>query len=141
MKRKWMAYIFVPALACLLAVGGMYMMNPDTYANPENREQIYNLDEYFAAEAKRPTEAHTVDEQDVIMEQIPEISNESQAEFILRTVDNYVIVYRADNPEESFMTTGIALDELPAGTQAEILNGKEIMNEEELYFFLESHSS
>ena len=39
------------------------------------------------------------------------------------------------------MTTGIALDELPAGTQAEILNGKEIMNEEELYFFLESHSS
>lgn len=141
MKRKWTAYIFVPALACLLAVGGMYMMNPDKHVNPENNAQIYNLDEYFEAEAKRPTEAHTVDEQDVIMEQATEIITEPQAEFILRTVDNYVTVYRKDNPDECFMTTGIALDELPAGTQAEILNGKEIMNEEDLYFFLESHSS
>ena len=141
MKRRWTTYIFVPALACLLAIGGMYVMNPDTPVNPEGKEQIYNLDEYFEAEASRPTEAHTVDEQNVLMEKAPEIAEEPQAEFILQSVDNYVMVYRADNLEESFMATGITMDELPFETQTEIINGKEIMDEEELYFFLESHSS
>lgn len=141
MKRRWMTYIFVPALACLLAIGGMYIMNPGLENTQEKEEQIYNLDEYFEAEVKRPTEAHVVDKQDAVLENAQEIAIEPQAEFILRMVDNYVIVYRTDNPEESFMSTGIAMNELPVETQTEILNGKEIMDEEELYFFLESHSS
>jgi hypothetical protein len=51
------------------------------------------------------------------------------------------VVYRKGNFHEKYMTTGIEMKELPVETQSEIINGKEIADEEALYFFLESHSS
>ena len=141
MKNRWKSYIYVPVLACILAVGGVYIWNTKTVPQTENQEQIYYLDEYFEADVNRPTEAHVVDEQDVVLENTPDTITEPQAEFVLRMVDNYVIVYRSDNLSESFMATGINMADLPTETQNEILNGKEIMDEEALYFFLESHSS
>ena len=122
-------------------MGGVYIWNTKTVPQTENQEQIYYLDEYFEADVNRPTEAHVVDEQDVVLENTPDTITEPQAEFVLRMVDNYVIVYRSDNLSESFMATGINMADLPTETQNEILNGKEIMDEEALYFFLESHSS
>lgn len=64
-----------------------------------------------------------------------------EAEFVLRAMDGQVVVYRSRNQQEGYMTTGILVQELPADTQQEILEGKEIADEKALYFFLESHSS
>ena len=141
MKNKWKSYVFVPVLSCVLAVGGWYIWNQKTPGTNPSQEQVYNLDEYFEADIVRPTEAQVVDEKDVVLENTPESVAESQAEFVLRTVDNYVVVYRSDNLHEYYMTTGIEINELPVETQNEIMNGKEIADEEALYFFLESHSS
>ena len=133
--------MFVPGLACALAVGGLYIWNQKTPDTNPSQEQVYNLDEYFKADIVNPTEAHVVDEKNVVLENTPETITEPQAKFVLRTVDNYVIVYRSDNLHEYYMTTGIEIHELPVETQHEIMNGKEIADEEALYFFLESHSS
>lgn len=147
MKSRWKSYIYVPVLACLLAGTGALVWNIKTDVSHKNQEQIYYLDEYFTGEAVQETEAHTVDEKDVVIESTPKITEASetaqvpQAEFILRMVDDYVMVYRTSDMSESYMATGIGADDLPAETLKEIQKGKEILNEEELYFFLETHSS
>lgn len=141
MKNKWKSYIYVPIMACILAMSGIYVWNIKADNESRSQEQIYNLDEYFEADNTKPTEAHAVDERNVVLENTPEETVEPQAQFVLRAVDNYVMVYRRDYPDESFMATGICMDELPENTKNEIINGKEIMDEEALYFFLESHSS
>ena len=140
MKNKWKSYVYIPTLACVLAVSGMYIYNQQLSQNSPSKEQIYNLDEYFEADIKRPTEAQVVDEKNVVLENTQKVTDK-KAEFVLRMVDEYVVVYRTGNLHESYMTTGIEMKELPAETQKEIINGKEIADEEALYFFLESHSS
>lgn len=141
MKNKWKSYVYVPALACILAVGGLYIWNQKNISTNPAKDQVYNLDEYFEADMAKPTEAQVVDEKNVVLENVPETVTEPEAEFILRMVDEYVVVYRTGNLHESYMTTGIEMNELPVETQNEIINGKEIADEEALYFFLESHSS
>lgn len=140
MKNKWKYYIYIPALACVLAVSGMYIYNRQLSQDSPSKEQIYNLDEYFGADIKSPTEARVVDEKNVVLENTQKVTDK-KAEFVLRMVDEYVVVYRMGNLHESYMTTGIEMKELPEETQKEIINGKEIADEEALYFFLESHSS
>ncbi len=135
MKNKWQSYIYIPIMACLLALSGVYIWDTKSDSRIENPEQIYYLDEYFEADDQKPTEAHAVDEKNVVLEQTP------KARFVLRAVDNFVYVYEADKPEETYMSTGICMDELPEITKKEIIDGKEIKDEEALYFFLESHSS
>lgn len=139
MKNKWKSYIYIPALACILAVSGMYVYNRQVSQNSPSKEQIYNLDEYFETDIKSPAKAQAVDEKNVVLEHV--LQKETEAEFVLRMVDEYVVVYRTGNLYESYMTTGIEMKELPEETQKEIINGKEIADEEALYFFLESHSS
>lgn len=139
MKNKWKSYIYIPTLACILAVSGMYVYNRQVSQNSTSKEQIYNLDEYFETDIKSPAKAQAVDEKNVVLENV--LQKETEAEFVLRMVDEYVVVYRTGNLHESYMTTGIEMKELPEETQKEIINGKEIADEEALYFFLESHSS
>ena len=139
MKNKWKSYIYIPALACILAVSGMYVYNRQVSQNSTSKEQIYNLDEYFETDIKSPAKAQAVDEKNVVLENV--LQKETEAEFVLRMVDEYVVVYRMGNLHESYMTTGIEMKELPEETQKEIINGKESADEEALYFFLESHSS
>ena len=139
MKNKWKSYIYIPALACILAVSGMYVYNRQVSQNSTSKEQIYNLDEYFETDIKSPAKAQAVDEKNVVLENV--LQKETEAEFVLRMVDEYVVVYRMGNLHESYMTTGIEMKELPEETQKEIINGKQIADEEALYFFLESHSS
>lgn len=141
MKNRWKSYIYVPALACMLAISGMYIYHQKVSESSPSKEQIYNLDEYFKENITKPTEVQTVDDKNVVLDNIPVAENESEAEFVLRMVDDFVVVYRNGNSHESYMTTGIEMKELPIETQEEILNGKEIADEEALYFFLESHSS
>lgn len=161
MKKKWGAFIYVPILACLVAGGGAYIWKLDQGRTENTPNQVYYLDEYFEAEANRSSEAHVVDEKDVILENFAESSitdaelnvtesiigektesvPESQTGFILQLVDNHVLVYRLDNRNECYMSTGIRAEDLPEKTLKEIIEGKEILDEESLYFFLESYSS
>ena len=145
MKKNWGAFIYVPILACLVAGGGAYIWELDRARAENTPNQVYYLDEYFEAEADHTSEAHVVDEKDVILEKNPVYMEEtfpaSQAEFILHLVDDHVIVYRCEDMSESYMSTGIMAKDLPEKTLKEIIEGKEILDEESLYFFLESYSS
>lgn len=141
MKSRWKSYVYVPALACFLAISGMYVYHQKVSEDISSKEQIYNLDEYFNANVIKATEAQAVDEKNVVLEDVPKAITEPEAEFVLRLVDKYVVVYRNGVSNEHYMTTGIEIKELPVETQKEIINGKEIADEEALYFFLESHSS
>ena len=151
--KKWSAYWYVPVLACMVAVGGIGIWNQkNDRANPKT-EQIYYLDEYFEEKAEPKQDVYIANEKNVILESdsIHEIEEDGQeilaenasvpSEFILCLVDGYVQVYRIEDMREMYMSTGIHMDDLPKTTIKEILEGKKILTEEALYFFLESYSS
>lgn len=142
MRSRWRSYFYVPILALFLAAGGSFLWGLHSVTPSPVKEQIYDLDEYFQADMTKPTEVHAVDDKNVLLEKsTSEIQTEQQAEFVLRVANGHVTVYKNGNADEIFMTTGILAEELPTETKKEILNGKEIVNEQELYFFLESYSS
>ena len=60
--------------------------------------------------------------------------------FYLMVADHYVIVYEKDR-QTVHMNTDILLDSLSEELQAQIIEGKYIEDEQELYNFLESYSS
>lgn len=60
--------------------------------------------------------------------------------YVLLAEDGFVAVYQADR-ETLYATTGILLETLPEQLQQEILDGKVIDSEEQLYSFLENYSS
>ena len=139
--KRMKSYLYVPVLACLLAGGGALVWNVKTDVSHKNQDQVYYLDEYFGGEVDNTTEAHVVDEKNVVVESTPKVQTEPKAQFILRMVDDYVMVYRTSDMSEGYMATGIGAGDLPEETLQEILAGKEILDEEALYFFLETHSS
>lgn len=153
MKKKWGAFIYVPVLAFLVAGGGAYIWQQNAGNSDSTPNQVYYLDEYFGTEKNPVYEAHVVDEKDVVLEKnpakdsgqekdaAPDSIEESEAAFVLYLEDDHVMVYRRDDMSESYMSTGIHVEDLPSDTLKEIMEGKEIQNEEALYFFLESHSS
>lgn len=150
MKSRWKSFFYVPVLAVLLAAGGSFIWGFHSVTQSPSREQVYDLDEYFEADISKPAQVHTVDDKNVLLEkhgtdkalsEQTEEQTEAPAEFILRMADGHVMVYRSGNMEEIFMSTGILIEELPTETKKEILAGKTIADEQELYFFLESYSS
>lgn len=60
--------------------------------------------------------------------------------FYLMVADHFVVVFREDK-QSLYMCTDILLESLGSELQEEIIEGKYIENEEELYNFLESYSS
>ena len=60
--------------------------------------------------------------------------------FYLMVADHFVIVYREDK-QTIYMNTDIMLENLSSELQEEIIAGKYVENEQELYNFLESYSS
>lgn len=60
--------------------------------------------------------------------------------YYLAVKENFIIVYE-DDQDTIYMNTSIALEELPVDLQIEIMNMKFMETEEEVYNFLESHSS
>ena len=54
--------------------------------------------------------------------------------------DHFIVVYEEDK-QRLHMNTDILLEDLNDKLKAEIIQGKYIENEEELYNFLESYSS
>jgi hypothetical protein len=111
------------------------------------------LDEYFEKKTEPKQDVYIANEKNVILESsfIHEVEEEEQgflventavpSEFILCLVDGYVQVYRTEDMREMYMSTGIHMEDLPEATIKEILEGKKILSEEALYFFLESYSS
>lgn len=141
MGGKWKSYLYVPVLALALAVSGMYLTRDRMDTNIDEQQQVYHLDEYFQQKESVEPEAHVVDEQNVILEQSTPNVTTSNAQFILRLENDFVVVYKTENQNEYFMLTGISASDLPEVTIEELKAGKEILDEEALYFFLESHSS
>lgn len=60
--------------------------------------------------------------------------------FYLMVADHFIVVYEEDR-STLYMNTDILLDLLPDSLQKEIMEGKYVASEEELYLFLESYSS
>ncbi|MCX4321590.1 MAG: hypothetical protein OSJ59_01360 [Lachnospiraceae bacterium] len=60
--------------------------------------------------------------------------------FYLMVADHFIVVYE-DDRSTLYMNTDILLERLPDALQREIMAGKFVGSEEELYLFLESYSS
>lgn len=60
--------------------------------------------------------------------------------FYLKVADHFIIVCEEDG-QTLYMNTDILLERLPDSLQQEIMDGKPVASEEELYLFLESYSS
>lgn len=60
--------------------------------------------------------------------------------FYLMVADHFIVVYEEDR-STLYMNTDILLERLPDSLQTEIMEGKFVASEEELYLFLESYSS
>lgn len=60
--------------------------------------------------------------------------------FYLKVADHFIIVCEEDG-QTLYMNTDILLERLPDSLQKEIMEGKPVASEEELYLFLESYSS
>ena len=60
--------------------------------------------------------------------------------FYLMVADHFIVVYEEDG-QSLYMNTDILLERLPDSLQREIMVGKHVESEEELYQFLESYSS
>lgn len=60
--------------------------------------------------------------------------------FYLKEVNGYVVVFLSDN-KTAYEYTDILCEELPESIRQELVNGKYIENQEELYGFLENYSS
>ena len=54
--------------------------------------------------------------------------------------DHFIVVYREDK-QTLYMNTDILLEDLSDTLQTEVMKGKYVETEEELYHFLESYSS
>lgn len=141
MGKKWKSYLYVPALAMVLFATGMYLNNKEMTPKIDNQNQVYNLDEYFNKQETIVLDKRVTDDAHILMDQTIENSQQSSAQFILKLENDFVVVYRTLEPETCYMITGITSNDLPANTIEELKVGKEIIDEEELYFFLESHSS
>lgn len=73
-------------------------------------------------------------------ETVIQVDNENEYyKYIIKCVDSRLEVYMNDNT--LFMETGILYDELPEEIKQKIETGLPIMDDEQLYDFLESYSS
>lgn len=149
MKKKNIAiFIYVPLLALLIALTGFLLFSDGVWNRTQPQEQVIDLDEYFQTGQVEEEDVQTVDEKNVENGVLPSETTEIQPEsiktgnaFVLGVVDGHVAVFESGEAEVIYLYTGILLENLPQSTQEEVLAGKEIKDEEALYFFLETYSS
>ncbi len=146
MKKKNIAiFIYVPLLALLIALTGFLLISGGTWNRAQSQEQVIDLDEYFQMEQMEEESVQTADEKNVALPtETTELQTDSAVTgnaFVLGVVDGHVAVFESGETEVIYMYTGILLENLPESTQQEVLEGKEIWDEQALYFFLETYSS
>ena len=117
-------FLFVAVLICCIAYGGGYYLS--SYNSKKRTEQ--NLAQN---EQKQQEEYSDSVKSDAVV---------NPFEFVLGEENGYIIVYNADK-KTVYSKTDIRLDNLSAQLQKEIIVGKLIYSESELYNFLESYSS
>lgn len=76
----------------------------------------------------------------VVLRQKKEEKTSAADGFLLKVHNGYVAVYK-NGENQIFEETGIPLEILPKALQSEILLGKTIKNQDDLYDFLENYSS
>lgn len=76
----------------------------------------------------------------IVLRQEEEESNGSDQEFLLKVENGCITVYDKESGEV-FEHTNIPLETLPQELQAEVLLGKTLSGDQELYSFLENYSS
>ena len=69
-----------------------------------------------------------------------EEEDEQEPGYYLMVADHLIVVYRGDQ-QTTYMNTDILLESLSDALQAEIIQGKYLETEEEVFNFLESYSS
>ncbi len=146
MKKKSIAiFIYVPLLALLIALTGFLMFSQGAWSGRQSQEQVIDLDEYFQTEQIEEESIRTADEKTAVLSagttQAQPESTAAGSAFVLGVVDGHVAVFESGETEVIYMYTGILLENLPQSTQQEVLEGKEIQDEQALYFFLETYSS
>ncbi|MCD8378924.1 MAG: hypothetical protein LUC95_01045 [Lachnospiraceae bacterium] len=144
MKKKNVAvFIYVPLLALLIALTGFLLFSDGTWSRTQSQEQVIDLDEYFQTEQIEEENVRTADEKNVALPtettQIQADSTGKNGAFVLGVVDGHVAVFESGETEVIYLYTGILLENLPQSTQKEVLEGKEIADVQELYFFLEQY--
>lgn len=117
-------FLVLATLGCCLAYGGGYYFS---IRQSENR-----LEQELSSEQES-----TVGEKSETAESAVAVA---PYEYVLCEMDGYVVVYYADR-ETVYSNTDIKLDSLPDQLREEVLAGKQIYSETELYNFLESYSS
>lgn len=120
-------FLVLATLVCCGAYGGGYYFSMQQSQKPAELETA-RKDAALAEDSQKYAE-----------------STESAAvvapyEYILCEEDGYIIVFYADR-ETVYANTDIPLNSLSSQMQKEILEGKFIYSETELYNFLESYSS
>ncbi len=141
MGKNWKSYVYVPVLAGLLFGAGMYLGDVRLAPKTNEPNQVYHLDEFFHMQETVVLDARVTDDEHIFLENASDESIAESYQFLLKLENDFVVVYRASNLKESYMITGISVNDLPEITIEELKTGKEIPDEEALYFFLESHSS
>ena len=76
----------------------------------------------------------------IVLRQEEEENTETDQEFLLKVEDGCITVYEKESGKV-FEHTNIPLESLPQELQAEVLLGKTLEGNEELYSFLENYSS
>ena len=141
MRKNWKSYLYVPALASVLFGVGMYFGNARLTPETKEPNQVYHLDEYFHMQETVALDTRVTDDEHILLENSKDDLVDESYQFVLKLENDFVVVYRASDLNESYMITGISVNDLPEVTIEELKTGKEILDEEALYFFLESHSS
>lgn len=130
MKKKICIRLFcvLTVLGCgLSCAGGYYIHNWQKEKKVAQKEITEPLAEVQVTE---PALGNTLESSVVVQ----------AYEFVLGQEDGYVVVYYADG-ENLHSRTDIPIERLSLELQEEILAGKAIANEAELYNFLENYSS
>lgn len=120
---------------------------PVKYIGLDREELISELDEYNnnppLAELKKGftnIELSAFSKDRVVVCKYYLAEEEEDGGFYLMVADHFVVVYKEDK-QTIYMNTDILLENLSVKLQEEIIAGKYIESEEELYNFLESYSS
>lgn len=137
-RRTWGITLTVLALAVVAAMVFWYARR-DT-ATPPGEQKGTELVEMIPAKTSPDRVAQPGDVRDISPEEAREEGKEENYEYILRSHDGYVAVYEFPG-NEIYEYTDVILETLPEGLQEEILEGKYLKNEEELYNFLENYTS
>lgn len=131
--------LFIILVVC--AAAGAVWIGYDA-AKLGNEKYSVDTREYEPVSREAATAAHketesskTEDEKSVSQN----ITGDKAAYYRLESEYGYVVIYNED--DSLYDKTDIKMSSLPRAVQIEILNGKELFSERELYDFLETYST